>query len=62
MSFDIRDYDRFLRDGVFPFYFPVADEDGKVAKGCVLKPEKYFQDRGLDPRPYYMFLANRHKL
>ena len=61
MSFDIRDYDRFLRDGVFPFYFPVADADGKVAKGCVLKPEKYFQERGLDPREYYENLLRIHR-
>ena len=61
MSFDIRDYDRFLRDGVFPFYFPVADADGKLAKGCVLKPEKYFQERGLDPREYYENLLRIHR-
>ena len=56
MSYSVLDYDRFLRDGVFPFYFPVADADGKVSKGCVLKPESYFQERGLDPRSYYDYL------
>ena len=61
MSFSVSDYELFNRIGWYPFYFPVADADGKVTKGCVLKPESYFQERGLNPKPYYDYLLKIHR-
>ena len=59
MSYDIRYYNLFLDIDWYPFYFPVADVNGKVTKGHVLRPLQYFKDRGLDPRPYYERLTGR---
>ena len=62
MNFDIRDYNLFLDIDWYPFYFPGPDKDGNVGKGCVLRPLKYFEDRGLNPREFYTFLVNKHKI
>ena len=39
----------------YPFYFPVADANGDITTGCILKPSEFFTGLGLpNPRNYYM--------
>lgn len=55
MDFDLHDICQFIKNDIYPYYFPVPDRNGNVATGFVMLPRDEFFRRGLqDPKRYYL--------